>query len=292
WAVWSSLIHGAQQIIYFDHSFGGPGFSSDNLGQAYYQTIQPGQTISIYDQVKATDALVEQLAPVLNSPFAMNYVTVDGPHYTYGTPDFTLGGLEVMAKDYNGTFYIFADTRDSETQHNIPATYHLNDPQAVSVTVLNENRTIPVANGVFTDTFANAWTVHIYQVNDGSGSSPPPPPAAPVILSFSPNTGGIDTTSTITLNGTAEAGSTVTVFDGTTNKGTVPVNGSGSWTYTENNAANGTPTFTATDTDANGTSVPSAAFNVTVNAPAAPPPSANLAVNGGFETGDFTGWTL
>ena len=77
------------------------------------------------------------------------------------------GGLEVMAKDYNGQFYIFADTRDSETQTNISATFTIADPNATSVTVVNENRTIPVINGVFTDTFATAATVHIYQVNDG-----------------------------------------------------------------------------------------------------------------------------
>ena len=60
WAVWSSLIHGARGIIYFNHSFGGPAQSDDNLAQPFYQTIQPGQTISMYDQVKATDALVER----------------------------------------------------------------------------------------------------------------------------------------------------------------------------------------------------------------------------------------
>src|SRR5262249_45417664 len=275
WAVWSSLIHGAQQIIYFDHSFGGPGFSSDNLGQAYYQTIQPGQTISIYDQVKATDALVEQLAPVLNSPFAMNYVTVDGPHYTYGTPDFTLGGLEVMAKDYNGTFYIFADTRDSERQHNIPATYHLNDPQAVSVTVLNENRTIPVVNGVFTDTFANAWTVHIYQVNDN-------PSGAPIIASFSPDSGtggdGITNATTLTLSGSAAANSMVTVFDGQTPIGTAPVNASGAWSDTTPVLAEGPHTFTATDTGL--TSVP---FVITVDTIAPNTP----AISGGTVSGNI-----
>src|SRR5262249_32487414 len=155
----------AREIIYFNHTFTGSHQSDDNLAQPFYQTVQPGQTISIYDQVKATDALVEQLAPVINSPFAMNYVTVNGPHYSYGTPDLTLGGLEVMAKDYNGQFYIFADTRDSETASNIPATFTIADKTATSVTVVNENRTIPVVNGVFTDTFATGATVHIYQVN-------------------------------------------------------------------------------------------------------------------------------
>jgi hypothetical protein len=75
-----------------------------------------------------------------------------------------------MAKDYNGQFYIFADTRDSETQHNIQATFTIADQNATSVTVVNENRTIPVVNGAFGDTFANAWTVHIYQVNDGGST--------------------------------------------------------------------------------------------------------------------------
>ena len=40
----------------------------------YYQTVQPGQTVSIYTQVDRTDALITQLAPVLNSPTALGYV--------------------------------------------------------------------------------------------------------------------------------------------------------------------------------------------------------------------------
>src|SRR3989475_3858697 len=123
-------------IDYFNHTFAGPAPSQDNLEQPFYQMIQPGETISIYNQVKATDALVEKLAPVINSPFALNYVTVNGSHYDFGTPDHTLGGLELMAKDYNGQFYIFADTRDSETQHNIPATFTIADLNATSVTVV------------------------------------------------------------------------------------------------------------------------------------------------------------
>src|SRR5262249_49204251 len=213
WAVWSSLIHGARGIIYFNHTFAGPDQSDDNLAQTFYQTIQPGQTISIYNQVKATDALIEQLAPVLNSPFALNYVTVSSGGYTYPIVDTTLGGIEVMAKDYNGQFYIFADTRDSETQTNISATFTIADKNATSVTVVNENRSIPVVNGVFSDTFAYAWTVHIYQVNDN-------PSGAPIIASFSPDSGtggdGITNATTLTLSGSAAANSMVTVFDGQT----------------------------------------------------------------------------
>ena len=69
-----------------------------------------------------------------------------------------------------------------------------------------------------------------------------------------------------------EAGSTVTVFDGSSNLGSTAVDGSGNWTFTEANAADGTHNFTATDTDASGTSNPSAAFPVTVNTSSPPPP--------------------
>jgi hypothetical protein len=116
-------------------------------------------------------------------------------------------------------------------------------------------------------------------------TSTPAPPKAPVFVSFTPDTNGVDTTSTINLAGTAEAGSTVTVFDGTTNLGPAAVDSNGNWTFTENNAVNGTHVFTATDTDANGTSLVSSQFDVTVNVP--PPP--NLVTDGGFEQG-FTGW--
>ena len=125
-----------------------------------------------------------------------------------------------------------------------------------------------------------------------NGPSPPPPPrpAAPVISAFSPNTGGQDTTSsTLQVSGTATDG-TVTLLDGTTVVGTSAVT-SGAWSITEKNAANGTHIFTATDTDANGTSAASSAFDITVNVPPLPPPT-NLVTNPGFETGDFSGWTL
>jgi Ca-dependent carbohydrate-binding module xylan-binding/Calx-beta domain len=309
WAVWSSLIHGAGQIIYFNHSFGGPAFSFDNLAQPYYQTIQPGQTISIYNQVKATDAMIEQLAPVINSPFALNYATVAGPHYEFGSPEHPLGGLEVMAKDYNGQFYIFADTRDSETQTNIPATFTINDPNATSVTVVNENRTIPVTNGVFTDTFARAWTVHIYQVNDSSG--PPPPGAGSVAINdvtiSEGDSGTKVATFTVTRGGGAAAfdvnfftsDATATVADSdyvaasntlhfganeNTKTISVTINGDTKVEVNEtfnvvlSNATNG-----ATISDSQGVGT------ITNDDGAATP---NLVVNGGFESGNFSGWTL
>src|SRR5262249_40676281 len=77
-AVWASIIAGARGIIYFNHCFGGPANGSqDNFANAYFRRVQSGQTISIYNQAKATNALVKQLAPVINSPSAVGYVTVN-----------------------------------------------------------------------------------------------------------------------------------------------------------------------------------------------------------------------
>jgi len=157
WSVWSSIIHGARQIIYFNHSFAGPAQSNDNFSQSYYQTVQPGQTISIYNQAKATDALVAQLAPVINSPTALGYVTTNQPSTTFG-------GVETMAKEYNGQFYIFADTRNAETSTNLGTTFTTADHYTGPITVMGENRTLQAVNGVFTDTFASGSTVHIYKI--------------------------------------------------------------------------------------------------------------------------------
>ena len=97
------------------------------------------------------------------------------------------------------------------------------------------------------------YGISSFSASDSGTIQPPPPgPLPPVITAFSPDSNGVDTTSTINLTGSAEASSTVAVFDGSTNLGTATVDTSGHWGFTENNATNGTHVFTATDTDANG----------------------------------------
>ena len=144
---------------------------------------------------------------------------------------------------------------------------------------------------------AAAYDISSFSASD-SGTPPPPPPppaAAPVISAFSPDINGVDTTSTVNLTGRAEAGSTVSVFDGSINLGSTTVDTNGNWGFTENNAVNGTHVFTATDTDANGTSAASSPFDVVVNvagSPPPPPPPNNIVSNGDFETGDFSSWRI
>ena len=130
-------------------------------------------------------------------------------------------------------------------------------------------------------------------------------PAAPQITAFTPDTGTVGDkvtdASILTLTGTAEAGSTVKLFEGTTVIGTAKASASGAWSLTTAEMSSGVHSFSATATDAAGnTSSASSPLSVTVNPPAqasvtsnppaqtsvtSPPASAsnNLLVNGSFE---------
>jgi hypothetical protein len=95
-------------------------------------------------------------------------------------------------------------------------------------------------------------------------------PSAPAITSFSPYNGTISESfsnaSHLTLTGTAEANTTVAVFDGATQLGIVTATGSGVWNFITGTLSDGGHSFTATDTDAAGnTSLTSSALNVTVD---------------------------
>ena len=174
-------------------------------------------------------------------------------------------------------------TADALTQTNISATFTIADTKATSVTVVGENRTISVVDGVFSDTFATAATVHIYEVNDGGSSPPPPAPAAPVI-----STGVENSDESVTLTGTAPGSSTVTVSDGgATALGTATASSAGAWSFTTADLAASSYAFTATDTTSAGTSAASSAFDVTVTS-SSPPSGSNLVANGNFASGNFT----
>ena len=101
-------------------------------------------------------------------------------------------------------------------------------------------------------------------------------PGAPVITSFSPDTGvvgdGITDPAILTLTGTAVANSTVNVYDGSTLLGTATASGTGAWSFTTIPLPDGVHSFTATDTVSGMTSAASAVMNVTIDtvAPAAP----------------------
>ena len=92
--------------------------------------------------------------------------------------------------------------------------------------------------------------------------------SAPVIKSITTDAGTVVGASTnvneLVLHGTAQANSTVNVFDGTTFLGTTAVNSAGAWAFAPKALSDGAQSFTATATDATGTSAASAATVVNV----------------------------
>lgn len=112
-------------------------------------------------------------------------------------------------------------------------------------------------------------------------------PTTPAITTFSPdsNISGDDTTNAnhITLNGAAEAGSTVKIFDGSTQIGTATTGATGAWSYTTSTLADGTHSFNASARDAAGNiSASSASLKLVVDtvAPDAPIVKADAPASG------------
>ena len=94
-------------------------------------------------------------------------------------------------------------------------------------------------------------------------------PVAPTIASFSTDSGmvgdHITNDNTLTLTGTAEANSTVKVYDGATLLGSALADAGGAWSYSTAALNNGVHAFTATDTLAGLNGPGFGALNVTID---------------------------
>ncbi|MFF1830866.1 hypothetical protein [Paenarthrobacter sp. NPDC058040] len=141
-AVWSSLIHGARGIVYFNHSFGGDCVTQHVLRDC------PGD---VRPAVTAVNQQIKQLAPMLNAPFLDGAVTTTGP-------------VDVAAKLYGGKVHLLTG---ANTGNGGQAIFRLACGGRTAV-VIDENRTIPVTDGTFTDNFADGNTIHLYRIEGGS----------------------------------------------------------------------------------------------------------------------------
>jgi hypothetical protein len=140
--VWMDIVHGAAGIEYFCHRFA-PTFSETDC-------LDDAPTAAA---LKAINAQITALAPVLNSPPVANGVTVQSSTATIP--------VDTLLKRYAGATYLFAaEMRAGSTT----ATFTLRGmPAAASAEVVGESRTIPVNNGVFADTF-QSYGIHIYRI--------------------------------------------------------------------------------------------------------------------------------
>jgi hypothetical protein len=144
-AVWHTLIAGARGIIYFQHDFGGTCLTHHALravGTACY-----GAKISM---VTSVNAQIESLAPVLNSPF------VTSGHSASSS-------AKHMVKWDGLNLYVFAGAVTSgNASFSIPCVGN------ATASVFGESRSVPVANGTFSDSFADENAIHIYRIDGGS----------------------------------------------------------------------------------------------------------------------------
>lgn len=160
-AAWHALIAGARGIIWFQHNFGGSCINfttivdGSNPASGNYNCQQtPG--VTLHDMVVALtrfNSEVKNLNTVLLSPFADGYVS-------------STGDVSYMAKDVGGNFYIFAASGKPgmPPPSNQMVDFSIAATGNCRVDVVNENRSIPVVNGKFSDVFSNADSVHVYQV--------------------------------------------------------------------------------------------------------------------------------
>jgi hypothetical protein len=139
-AVWHSLIAGARGVIYFNHSFGGPCPSQHVLREGCYAAIRAAVT-SLNGQIRS-------LAPALNGASIVS-------GWTSGKT------TRAMLKAYRGDLYLFAGSAE-----NVSAAGSFSIPCAgdAPATVIGENRTIPLRDGSFTDTFGDGNAIHVYRI--------------------------------------------------------------------------------------------------------------------------------
>ncbi|MGY1631534.1 hypothetical protein ACI784_07495 [Geodermatophilus sp. SYSU D01186] len=145
-AVWSSLIHGARGIVYFNHSFGGPCISQHVLRDPCYADVR--------EEVTRVNEQVTDLAPVLNAPSVQDFVRVDGE-------------VDTLVKLHDDTLYVLAASRGqgpAEVRFSMPCF-----EDSSTATVLGESRTVSMSAGRFTDSFDDETAVHVYRV-DGEPS--------------------------------------------------------------------------------------------------------------------------
>ncbi|MET4217672.1 hypothetical protein ACVWWG_000845 [Bradyrhizobium sp. LB7.2] len=201
-----------------------------------------------------------------------------------------------VADEYSGTFTyenvvfeggqfglrIAADTSDINVSlkdvYFVGTTYLFQEVNApIHITQWENVRSATIVNGQLVpgDLIPPPWPV------EGSSAptapTTPSAPDAPTIASFSDDSGvagdKITKDNTLELKGTAAAGSTVTIFDGSTQLGTTTASSTGSWDYITKVLTDAKHTLTATSTNASGQmSATSSALAVTVDtkAPTAP----------------------
>jgi hypothetical protein len=144
--VWMALIHGANGFGYFCHSFAAPQDEAALLHDAV-----------MMKEIKAINTRVNSLARVLNSPGTSGFASVSSSNQ--------LVPVDFMTKKLGNINYIFAvSMRCGFTT----ATFNVTSGK--SVEVIDEDRTLIISEGKFSDEFS-PYQVHLYKIINESFTS-------------------------------------------------------------------------------------------------------------------------
>jgi hypothetical protein len=142
--VWMSLVHGSGGIIYFVHEF--------------KPTANDHALLDDPEMLAAVTRLngqITKLAPALNSPALTGTVSVKSTN-----PDVP---VDFTARRVGKDVYIFAvGMRNGAATARFQAS---GLPAGAAVEVIDEGRTIALANGAFEDSFG-PWGVHLYRIHE------------------------------------------------------------------------------------------------------------------------------
>jgi hypothetical protein len=147
-AVWSSVIHGARGIVYFNHSFGGSCESFHLLREACGDGLRPW--------VAEVNRRLVELAPALNAPFLDGALTVDGQ-------------VDTAVKVDGAVQYLFAAATEDRSAD---VSFDLRCAADGPVTVIGEDRELRLVGGTFVDRFADGDAVHLYRYDHAPGAAP------------------------------------------------------------------------------------------------------------------------
>jgi Beta-galactosidase len=143
-AVWNTIVHGATGINYFAHSF------EPNGGGEYASAITRDD---IAGRLRELNARLQSLAPVLNARNLPGVavkadIPVTALHKLVGSDRYVLAQADGDAEH--------PDSGVTKAAITVPT-------KASTATVVGENRTVPVVDGVITDDFA-PYGFHVYRL--------------------------------------------------------------------------------------------------------------------------------
>ncbi|WP_224240615.1 adventurous gliding motility protein AgmC [Hyalangium gracile] len=272
------------------------GSTSNDNTPTYTGTAEANSTVTVYVDGNPVGTTTADASG--NWTFTPTTPLADGQHAVYATATDVVGNVSPNSNTNTFTVdtvapaapVVVTPANGSTTSDNTPTYTGTAEPNSTVTVYVDGNlvgTTTANASGdwSFTPTTAlpdGQHTVYATATDAANNVSPnsntntfivdTTPPAAPVVLS--PANGSTISDSTPTYTGTAEPGSTVTVYVDGNPVGTTTADASGNWTFTQATALpDGSHTVSATATDATGNTSGSSntnTFTVDTTAPAAP----------------------